>query len=94
MINEAEKLIDGQWHLDKKVPIAMILAFVLQTITLVYVGTTWKDDIDNRITVLEKSDANQTNHGDRILILEQSINHMISSLDRIEKTLTERRGLQ
>jgi len=77
------------WHLDKKVPISIIVMFVIQTLTLVYVGTTWKTNIDNRIEQLEKSGDKTTSYESRILILEQQFGYIRSDLAEI-KTLLRR----
>ena len=47
----------ADWHLDKKVPIGLIVAIVIQTLTLVYVGATWKAETNGRLTALENSAA-------------------------------------
>lgn len=41
------------WHLDKRVPIGLIFALLVQTITLVYVGSTWKAETDGRLSTVE-----------------------------------------
>ena len=85
-----------EWHLDKRVPISIIIALALQTITFVYLGTTWKTDIDHRIGSLEKGDetraavelrldAIRSNQSDRITILEQKFDFIQQSLQRIER---------
>ncbi|MEP6826455.1 MAG: hypothetical protein ABJA10_00105 [Aestuariivirga sp.] len=75
---------DGDWHLDKKVPIGLLIMIVIQTMALVYVGTTWKSDIDHRLISLEKSDNSKSLQGDRIIVLEQQFGFITDSLRRIE----------
>jgi len=41
------------WHLDKKVPLALIFAFVMQTLTLVFIGASWKAETDQRLSTVE-----------------------------------------
>ncbi len=43
------------WHLDKKVPIAIILAIVVQTCALVW----WAAKLDARVSTLEVHDGDQ-----------------------------------
>lgn len=43
---------DRQWHLDKKVPVAIILAIGLQTAGAIW----WARGLDARISALEKGD--------------------------------------
>lgn len=81
---------ESEWHLDKRVPIAMVMAFVCQTITLVYVGTTWKSDIDHRVTSLEKTDEMRRPQESRILVVEQKLKFIAESLGRIENKIDRR----
>lgn len=78
---------DSQWHLDKKVPLGFLLALVVQTITLVWVGVAWKSDVDHRLDQLEKSDALGAPNANRITILEQNLGFIKETLSRIERKL-------
>ena len=50
---EGEDRRSPAWHLDRKVPLALILAFIMQTFTLVFVGATWKAETDQRLATVE-----------------------------------------
>jgi hypothetical protein len=76
-----------EWHLDKKVPISILVMFVIQTMTLVYVGTSWKTDIDGRIKALEKSEDRSSSYENRITILEQQFGYIRSDLSEIKALL-------
>lgn len=76
-----------QWHLDKKVPIGIIAALFMQTLVFIYVGTSWKESVDYRISALEKSDTGQSTHENRIVILEQKFSYIQTSLDEIKELL-------
>ena len=78
---------ENAWHLDKKVPITMIAAFFCQTFVLVYFGTAWKADTDNRITNLEKAAARDIGHEPRIIVLEQQFRFISETLNRIERKI-------
>lgn len=78
-----------EWHLDKKVPIALIAGFVIQTILLTAWGASTFERLDSRIANLEKSDNNQSSHENRITILEQQFGYIRSDLAEI-KTLLRR----
>lgn len=80
-------MVKEHWHLDKKVPIGIILGLVLQSMAFIYVGTSWKDGIDNRITALEKSDSGQANHENRLTVLEQQFNYIRGDLSEIKDLL-------
>ena len=82
-----QELQREQWHLDKKVPIGIIFALVIQTITFFTIAAAWKTSVDVRIERLEETAVDSTKQGDRILILEQKFNYIVDSLARIEKKL-------
>ncbi len=75
------------WHLDKKVPIAIIFALIIQTVTFISIAASWKTAVESRLEYLEKSDDDRSKQGDRILILEQKFSFIVDSLGRIEKKL-------
>lgn len=79
------------WHLDKKVPIGIIVALFVQTITLVAVGVSWKSDVDHRLESLEITDRGRADHEKRLIVLEQEIPYIRQSLARIEAAITEAR---
>ena len=87
---DAEHEYESNWHLDKKVPLALVLMIVLQTLTIVYVGTSWKSDIDHRLTTLEKGDVINLAQESRIIVLEQKFDFIHDSLKRIEETVTKK----
>jgi hypothetical protein len=81
---------DVAWHLDRKVPIGLMVMIIIQTLTLVYVGTSWKSDIDHRLFTLEKSDDQKTPQEARLIVLEQKFSFIDATLQRIEKKLDEK----
>ena len=76
-----------EWHLDKKVPIGLIVGFVVQTIVITAWGTTKFDTIENRVSNLEKSDGTQQSHESRIVILEQQFSYIRADLQEIKLLL-------
>lgn len=75
------------WHLDKKVPIAIIISLLIQTVTFISIAASWKTSVESRLEYLEKADDVKSSQGDRILILEQQLKYILDSLARIEKKL-------
>jgi hypothetical protein len=75
------------WHLDKKVPLGIIFAIIMQTVTLVVIGTVWKTQTDSRLEALEKTDLGRSGLNDRVIILEQKFNYIQESLGRIEEKI-------
>lgn len=82
-----EHALDSQWHLDKKVPLGIILALFVQTITIVYVGTAWKSDVDHRLSDLERTDVSRADNSNRITILEQRFIFIADALKEIKDKL-------
>lgn len=78
---------DISWHLDKKVPIGLILALLAQTIVITSWGTAKFDDINNRVSNLEKSDEGQASHENRLVVLEQQFSYIRSDLAEIKLLL-------
>lgn len=75
------------WHLDKKVPIGIIIALVIQTVAFFSIAVAWKTAVDARLARLEEISANSSVQNDRIIILEQQLKYIVESLNRIETKL-------
>ncbi len=78
-----------EWHLDKKVPIALIIGFITQTIVLTAWGASTFEHLDGRVMILEKTEEDQKDHENRITILEQKFDYIRGDLSEI-KTLLSR----
>lgn len=86
---------DREWHLDKKVPIALIFSIVVQTGVIVW----WGARLDARVGNLEKGDEGRisqisqlTNIAVDIAALKeraQSTNNDISDIKRSVEMLTQ-----
>ena len=79
------------WHLDKRVPIALILALGLQTFGIVW----WAATINSRVDVLEawtakRPDFIPQNIGARVVVLETKFDSILRVLNRIENKLDKR----
>ena len=66
------------WHLDKRVPISLILAIAMQTIAIVW----WVATANARIDQLERQGSATPVQNERIIRLE-------SKVDAIQETLVE-----
>lgn len=80
-------MVAEEWHLDKKVPVTIIVALVLQTLGFIYVGTAWMTEVDFRINNLEQLNNDRKSQEGRIIAVEQQLNHITDSLKRIEAKL-------
>ena len=87
------------WHLDKKVPITIVAALVLQ-----FLGTLWfVSKLDSRVEEqsvrLAKTEAQVTtidrearDFGNRMVRIEEKTSSMLAILQRVERFIDGRRG--
>lgn len=80
---------DGNWHLDKKVPLGIIFAIFMQTIVFVYFFSAFIAETNNRLMVLEKAETKTDNNATKITILEQQYIFVQNTLTRIESKLDQ-----
>ncbi len=73
----------GDWHLDKRVPIALIFAIAVQT----GAGLIWAGAAGERIRHLEDQTALTSNLSERLVRVEEQIGFARLSLERIERKL-------
>lgn len=71
------------WHMDKRVPIALIFAIAVQT----GAGLIWAGAAGERIRQLETQSALTANMTERLVRVEEQIGFARASLDRIERKL-------
>ncbi|HEX3810015.1 MAG TPA: hypothetical protein VHW02_09990 [Rhizomicrobium sp.] len=69
--------------LDKRIPAALVAAFLLQTAGALF----WAGSAAERITVLERTTADNTITIAKVAVLEEQVAEMKQSLDRIENKL-------
>ncbi len=69
--------------LDKRIPAALVAAFLLQTAGALF----WAGSAAERITVLERTAADNESAIEKVAVLEEQVAEMKQSLDRIETKL-------
>lgn len=69
--------------LDRRLPAALVAAFLLQTAGALF----WAGSAAERISVLEKTAANNQAAIERVAVLEEQVTTIKQSLDRIEAKL-------
>jgi hypothetical protein len=79
----------NSWHLDKRVPISIIIGLVVQTFIVLNIGVSWKNDIGGPLKNVESRQEQNNGNRDRILVLEQRLTFIENSLVRIEKKLDQ-----
>ena len=76
----------GSWHLDKRVPVALILAIALQSFTAIW----WAGRIDSRVDSIERRQEQQAPQGDRIVRLETRMENIAEYILEIRNLLRQR----
>ena len=74
---------DREWHLDKKVPLALIVTLMVQSGTFIW----WAAKADNRLDVLERSSAISAPQIERIVKLETKMDTIVDSLNDMKVIL-------
>lgn len=77
---------ESNWHLDKKVPIAMIGTIILQTIGIVWFAAS----LFYRVEALERQQLASSPQGDRITRMEVKVENIERGVTRIENVLQSR----
>lgn len=75
--------VDRRWHLDKRVPIALIFAMCVQTAGIVWWGATTSE----RVSVLKERLDAISPQADRLTRVEVNIEDIKSSLVEIKQAL-------
>ena len=78
---------DISWHLDKKVPLGLILALLVQTVVITSWGSAKFENYEGRIMNLEKNDDAQQAYERRITVLEEKFNYIRDDLTEIKDLL-------
>ena len=71
---------DGNWHLDKKVPISLIMAIILQTAGFAWWGATTAE----KVAVLKERLDLIAPNSDRLTRVEVKVDGVQQSINRIE----------
>lgn len=74
---------DTGWHMDKRVPIALILAILVQTGSVFW----WASAISQRVAALEAERVNTADQPGRIIRLETQIGAIQASIASIDAKL-------
>ena len=83
---------EQEWHLDKRVPIAMILALVLQVGAAVYWASKMESRIEANTARIEIVDRDLTRIGRQMMGVTEAANSQAIQMGRIEEQITGLRG--
>ena len=71
------------WHLDKRVPLALIVTIVVQTAGLVW----WASSLSERVNSLEKSRDASAPQADRLTRVEVKLEVVQTGIDEIKRLI-------
>lgn len=74
---------DNRWHLDRKVPIAIIVTIVIQTGTIVW----WAASTSERLSYLERRETQTAPQADRLTRVEVQMEAIREGIARIERLM-------
>lgn len=87
-MSDYDREASSHWHLDKRVPIALIVAMAVQTAgALVWAGAAMQ-----RIDYLEREVSASSRIGERTARVEEQMRYLRQSVDRIETKLDRLTG--
>lgn len=75
--------LSGKWHVDRRVPLALITTMIVQTGAIVW----WAGNINNRVAQLEQDAPDSLRIVERVARVETHIETMKDYLRRIEVKL-------
>ena len=92
------KLADESWHLDKKVPVAIIVVLIGQFLLGLWFIAKLDSKVEEQAARLAKSEAQVSvidrearEFGNRIVRIEEKTSSMLTILQRLERVLDGRR---
>ena len=74
------------WHLKREIPIALILAIVIQTVGMIW----WAAQLDGRVTAVEGWVNENRRVEARLAVLESQLGDIKALLQRVESRLDGR----
>ena len=75
----ASRETENYWHLDKRVPVALILTMASWIVTTVW----WASALDNRVAVLEKLALKNQNVETRLVRIEEGQEWLKDGMKRL-----------
>lgn len=91
-------MIEGEWHLDRKVTLSLIIALMMNICTSVWWASSISFQVTNQQKQIETHEnqiniimRDQSNFGERLAKIESSQLYIIKATDRIEDRLKGQR---
>jgi hypothetical protein len=81
-----DRQYEREWHLDKKVPIALIATLILQTTAIVW----WAANLSTRVDALERQYLATVPRMESVIRLETKVDGLTSGLQELKAMLRGR----
>lgn len=78
--------VDRHWHLDRRVPLALILTLAVQAVAFIW----WAASLSERVNVLERAVVLYAPQSDRITRMEERLINIGTSIQRIERLIEQK----
>jgi len=81
----------SDWHLDKRIPIALILTLLFQGATAIWWASGVSADLDRMgqdIAQLKREDRERAERWDRLIVLETELKNISTTINKLEQTVT------
>ena len=76
---------DSQWHLDKKVPIALIVTVAVQLAAFIWMAA----KLDSRVSTLEETDRRHDSSIQTLVVERDGIRDRLRSLEEVQKATND-----
>lgn len=81
--NQSTRQSEGQWHLDKRIPIALIVTLAMQGA----VGIAWMSTLGERVNAIERGVIARATQGDRLTRVEVKVDGLVETTSEIKRLL-------
>lgn len=78
---------DAKWHVDRKVPVALIVTFLLMFASQSGTALIWASKMDSRVEALEKQTASAAPMPDRMTRVEVKLESVQAGITEIKDIL-------
>jgi hypothetical protein len=87
-MTDEDRQYEREWHLDKKVPIAVILTIVMQSAAFIWFGAR----LDHRVEALERESVIRIPQADRLTRVEVKLEGVQEGIVEIKRLIQSRQN--
>jgi len=83
MTETRKRRSEDSWHLDKRVPIAVIIALLIQAASIIW----WASRVESRLAVVERYQHDNSQLSERVVRLEVLLERVDRTISRVERKI-------